>query len=362
MKQWLILILFTICSIPAFAQSALKTKYVVLITLDGMRWQEVFTGADPKLITNKTYVDDTTGLKELFWRSTPEERKKVLMPFFWETINAQGQLYGNRMEGSLVNVTNSHWFSYPGYNEILAGFADDNIDSNDKIPNPNKTVLEFINQQPGFKGKAAAFGSWDVFPFIINEERSGIPVNAGYEIATGTSLTPMEKALNTLQPVIPGHWSTVRMDAFTHYYALEYLKKEEPSLLYISYGETDDFAHDGNYEAYLKSAYRTDQFIKDLWNWVQANKKYKNKTTFVITTDHGRGTEPLDEWRGHGAKIQGADEIWMAVMGPDTPAMSPVKGQFYQNQVAATVAALLGVEYQSDQKAGAVLDNALGKK
>ena len=77
--------------------------------------------------------------------------------------------------------------------------------------------------------------------------------------------------------------------------------------MYVAYGETDDFAHDGKYDAYLQSAYRTDAFIEELWNWVQANETYRDKTTFIITTDHGRGTR--EKWKDHGREVIGADQI-----------------------------------------------------
>ncbi len=357
-----IIFLLTFISHISHAQSENKTENIFLITLDGFRWQEMFTGADPQLIAHPDYVEDSTELKELFWRETAAVRKVTLVPFFTNIIAQKGQLYGNRSEGSKVNLTNKFWFSYPGYNEILTGFSDDRIDSNDKKPNPNQTVLEFVNQQEGFSGKVAAFGSWDVFPYIINEERSGVPVNAGYEIATGSSITPMEEALNTLQPQVPGHWPTVRMDAFTHYYALEYVKKNQPRLLYIAYGETDDFAHDGSYDEYLKAAHRTDNFIRELWEYTQSTEAYRNKTTFIITTDHGRGTEPLDTWRSHGDEITGADEVWLAIIGPDTPAGSvEVKGQYYTNQIAPTVAKFLNVDYLPEKTAGTPLENASEK-
>jgi len=204
---------------------------------------------------------------------------------------------------------------------------------------------------PAFKGKVAAFGSWDVFPFIINEKRSGVPVNAGYERAEG-DINEREKLLNEMQFQIPPEWGSVRFDAFTHHYALEYAKKHTPRVLYVAYGETDDFAHGGHYDSYLKSAWQTDQFIKQLWEWVQSHPQYKDKTTFIITTDHGRGTVPLDTWKGHGDEINGADQIWIAAIGPDTPALGEVKtaGQLYQNQVAGSVAAFLGVAYRSDKK------------
>lgn len=358
----LCIIALILVQIPLWGQR--KTENVFIITFDGLRWQELYTGADSVLINHEKYVGNVSELNARFWRNTPELRRETLMPFFWNTIAKQGQLYGNRKYDNNVNCSNGMWFSYPGYNEILCGFPDDErINSNDKKDNPNVTVLEFLNNKPEFRGKVAAFGSWDVFPYIINEKRSGIPVNAGYETAT-ENLSEREKLLNELQSQIPQEWSSVRFDAFTHHYALEHLKKHQPRVLFISYGETDDFAHGGRYDAYLKSAWQTDQFIKELWEWVQSHPQYKDKTTFIITTDHGRGTVPVDTWRSHGTEINGADQIWMAVIGPDTPATGEVKtaGQLYQNQVARTAAALLGVDYDAKGAGKEIMQAAGGNR
>lgn len=356
MKKIVATLLFSIIASSTYAQN--KTENVFIITLDGFRWQELYSGADKNLIGDKDYVENTNELSALFWRETPYERRETLMPFFWNVIAKEGQLLGNRVLGSKVNCTNSMWFSYPGYNEILTGIADDaRIKSNDKIPNPNETILEFVNKQPSFEGKVAAFGSWDVFPYIINEERSGISVNAGFEKSTDKPLSDREVFLNRLQDEIPSPWGGVRLDAFTHHFALEYMKKHAPKLLYIAYGETDDFAHDGKYDHYLKSAKQTDQFIKEIWEYIQSTPQYKDKTTLIITTDHGRGTEPKNKWKGHGSSISNAGEIWMAAIGPDTPARGEVKsGQYYQNQVAATVAKLLGLDYKLEGAGKSVKD------
>jgi hypothetical protein len=353
MKNILLIILLAV-SVTTFAQKG-KTENIFIITLDGLRWQELFNGADSALITHKDYVKNAEGLTKRFWAPTPLERREKLMPFFWSTIANEGQLYGNRKFGNQVDCTNSMWFSYPGYNEILTGRADDErINSNDKIDNPNVTVLEYLNKQAAFKGKVAAFGSWDVFPFIVNEKRSGIPVNAGYENLKGPSLTEREVLLNELQDALPKFWEGVRMDGFTHYYALEHLKKYKPRVMFIAYGETDDFAHGGKYDEYLKSARQTDEFIRQLWLWTQSQPQYKGKTTFLITTDHGRGTVPLDTWRSHGSKIEGTGQIWLAVLGPDTPPKGEVKEprQYYQNQVAQTAASFLGVRFSNGVSAG----------
>ncbi|WP_438425667.1 alkaline phosphatase family protein [Aquimarina macrocephali] len=350
MKKYIIIIVVFAMHLFAVNGNAQKenSPKVILITLDGLRWQELYTGADSLLITNKTYVNDTTKLKADFWRSEAKDRREALMPFFWKNIASMGQLHGNRNTGSKVNLTNMMWFSYPGYNEILTGVADDkNINSNKKINNPNKTVLEITNNLPNYKGKVAAFGSWDVFPYIVNEDRSGVPVNAGFEAAKGNNLSQREVFLNQLQDQTPSPWSTVRLDVFTHHYTLEYMKKNHPDLVYIAYGETDDFAHDGDYEAYLKAAHNTDGMIKELWEFTQQDSYYKDNTVFIISTDHGRGTEPLDTWKSHGTKIKNAGQVWIVAFGKGITALGEVKNneQLYSNQIAATVAAVMGNEY-----------------
>lgn len=340
-------------------QAQNENTKVILITLDGFRWQELFNGADPLLITNETFVNDTVSLKNNFWRATANERREVLLPFVWSQIADQGQIHGNRNLGSKVDLTNKMWFSYPGYNEILSGKADDiHITSNDKINNPNTTVLEIANRDKRFAGKVAAFGSWDVFPFIVNEERSGVPVNAGFELAKGQNLSEYEKFLNTLQPTIPSPWGSVRFDAFTHHYALEEMKKNHPELVYISYGETDDFAHDGDYEAYLNSAHTTDSFIKNLWQFTQQDPFYKDQTMFVITTDHGRGTEPIETWKSHGDNIHGAGSVWLLLFGKGVSKEGEVAKaeQLYSNQIAPTILKEMGLKIPLNEMPGKTLN------
>jgi hypothetical protein len=333
---------------PATAQQKHKTENVVLITLDGFRWQELFRGADSTFMKQQTFLKDGE-VRKKYWRDDLAERRKALLPFIWSAIGTQGQLYGNRDRGSLMNVTNTMWFSYPGYNELLTGKADDaRINSNDKNYNPNTNVLEFINQQPAYKGKVAAFTSWDCFPYIINNKRSGVFVSSGLVPAKGARLSEKEATLNQLMFAIPNPLGDVRLDAFTFYYALEYVKKNKPRVLYLAFDETDDFAHAGEYAAYLNAARYTDGFIGELWQYLQSDAQYKGKTTLIITCDHGRGPT-TESWKHHGEKTAESDQVWMAVIGPDTPVTGEVAGgsQLYQRQVAKTLAAFLGLEFST---------------
>lgn len=335
-----------------------KTPKVFLITLDGVRWQEVFTGIDTVLM-NTPYTQDKDFLAKTFIGDSIEENRALLMPFFWSTIAKEGQLHGNRNKESKVNLTNAMVFSYPGYNEILTGKADDeNITSNNKIYNQNKTVLELVNSVGDYNGKVAAFGSWDVFPFIINDKRSGVPVNAGYMNAAG-SLNEREHFLNEIQRQAPVIWENVRLDVFTHHFAKEYIKKNHPELLYVSYGETDDFAHAGLFDLYIKSLRNTDALIRDLWQYVQQDPFYKNSTYFIITTDHGRGKgiQENSKWTDHGKDVEGANQTWMAILGPNVKAIGEAKeGQLLTNQIAPTILDLLALKVNSKMMPGRVLN------
>lgn len=350
-KQFVLSVLMVICLLlggwnnNAKAQNSSSTEKVVLVTLDGLRWQELFSGADSLLIGHEDYVSDAASLEEKFWRETPKERREALLPFIWKSVAEIGTIHGNRNYGSKVNLTNGMVFSYPGYNEILTGKADDErINSNDKINNPNVTILEKLNRSTAYKDKVAAFGSWDVFPYIINEQRSGVPVNAGFENAEDENLTDIEQFLNRVQPHTPSPWGSVRLDMFTHNYALEYMKKNHPDIVYIAYGETDDFAHNGNYQAYLNSAHSTDAFLKELWSYTQEDPYYKGTTTFIVTTDHGRGTQPLDTWRSHGSDVEGADQVWLMMYGHQAGKQGEVnrEEQLYSTEVVRKIKAIVG--------------------
>lgn len=329
----------------ANAQQA--TENIVVVTLDGMRWQELFGGADEQLLKNKNYTKDSAGTTKTFWNDTLEIRRKKLFPFVWNVIAREGQIYGNRSLDNKVNNANKYKFSYPGYNEIFTGYPDTAVNSNDKVRNPNTNVLEFINQQAGFKGKVAAFTTWDVFPYILNKWRSGIYVNSDVDSLRFHS--DKLKLINDLQ-FLTTRPIGVRPDVITYLAAREYMKEYRPRALYIAFDETDDFAHGGQYDQYLGSARAEDGMIADLWNFIQSDPLYKNKTTLVITCDHGRGDKLKDNWRHHGRKIEDAGQIWIAAMGPDTKPLGEIKtsGLLYQEQLAATFAALLGLQFTAE--------------
>ncbi|MCA0236843.1 MAG: alkaline phosphatase family protein [Bacteroidetes bacterium] len=324
------------------------SKYLIIITLDGMRWQEVFTGAS-----------DSIWQQGITTTNTPAKDRESLMPFLWKTVAAQGQIYGNRIKGSRVNVTNKMHISYPGYNEIFTGHPDDrHIKLNFKIPNPNQNVLAHIGKNKNFLGRVASFASWDVFPSIFNQKRGGMYINAAFEKVPDAAFVGLNAQLKTVQR----RWgSRVRPDSLTAAFALEYLEQRTPRVLHIGLGETDEYAHEKNYPAYLQAARSNDAVIARIWQFVQSSPVYRNKTTLFITTDHGRGNTS-DTWHKHHGWAKGSDEIWFAVMGPETMPLGEMEGgaPCFQNQFARTFAGFLGLEYGAEEPVGEKIATLFG--
>jgi hypothetical protein len=341
---------------PAVGQTP-RTNRVVLIVTDGFRWQELFRGADPALI-NPEYgqVEDTAAVRKAYLVGNAEANRRALMPFLWEVVARNGQIYGNRDAGSTAVVTNGMKFSYPGYNEMLTGRPDPRIDRNDYGPNPNVTVFEWLAGQPGFTGGVAAFGTWDAFAPIFNRDRAPMTVHAGWDPPFPGSSVPARVLLDSLYATTTRVWSEMPFDSYLQSVVTEYLNTERPLVLYMGFGETDEWAHEGRYDRYLATAHRVDGYIRDLWLALQARPEYVGTTTFIITTDHGRGSG-LKEWRNHGANVEGAEYVWMAVMGPDTPALGERHNvpQVTQSQIAATVAAAVGMDWVAASGAAAPL-------
>jgi len=349
MKGVIWLLLLGLAAVPAAADvPAHKTRTVVLIVSDGLRWQEIFTGAEEALLNEKdggSWVS-TEELRKRYWRPSAEERRAALFPFLWGTVAKHGQLFGNQNLGSVAHVTNGKAFSYPGYNEMSTGYPNDAIDSNEFGPNPNATVFEWLNKFEPFRGRVAIYGTWSVYDNIFNRARSGLVMQTGWTLPSKTHETPRDALLRELYATTTQFDEEDSPNSFLQVPLLDYVKTGKPRVLFVGYGETDNWAHQGRYDLVLDSARRFDHFVEQLWNTMQAMPQYRGTTTFIITTDHGRGSGPT-EWKEHGVEEPGSENIWIGVIGPDTAPLgershvAPVA----QAEIAAMLAAFVGKDY-----------------
>ncbi len=325
-----------------------KTRNVVLIISDGLRPEEMFNGAELDLI-NKSDVGGWYSADELrkrFYDPDPTKARKLLFPFIWGTIATQGQLFGNAAAGSKAQVTNGYDFSYPGYNEMSTGVPDPRINTNEYGPNPNVTVFEWLAGRPGFKDQVSIFGSWETFHDIFNEKRSHLPVRSGANAVDANDHSPRGQLLSSLYQTTTRLEGTDPADSFLDVSVTEYLKSHHPRVMFLGFGETDGWAHSGRYDLVLETAHNFDAYVAALWKQMQSMPEYKDSTTFIISADHGRG-HGLEDWKEHGVDQKGSNNIWIAVIGPDTPPLGERHNveRVTQSQIAATIAALVGEDY-----------------
>lgn len=306
-----------------------RANKLFIITLDGFRWQEVFSGADSALV----FSTGADASRALYWDASKEERRKKLLPFFWNIVALQGEVYGNRHLGSYMNTANPYALSYPGYNELFTGAVDLTLFNNGKAINPNPSVLEQLAGTATYKNKVAAFASWDAFPYILNEEKSKVFINSGFTRLPGTNLSATEAMINAAQAGMEDPKNT-RHDELTFLACKEYIQRQQPSVVFLGFGGTDEAAHQKEYHNYLQQANNADRMIGELWQYLQSLPEYSGKTTFIITTDHGRGAS-AGNWHKHGMMVTGSSQTWMAMLGPAVPAQGERKGghQLYLKDV-----------------------------
>ncbi len=326
-----------------------RTQNVIIMAWDGFRWQEFFGGAQDPLLNSKPAggQSDPEALKKAYGGDSPEKRRETLLPFVWGTIAKEGQIFGDISKNAPARLTNGMKFSYPGYSEMFCGFGDPRIDSNNKINNPNLSVLEFLNAKPAFKDKVAAICTWDVFPSIFRVSESKLPVLSGWHHIQDDPLGERQLRVNEMVDNLPHYWADNTFDLLTFESTRDYIPRHKPRMLFIGLGETDEWAHARRYDLYLDAARNSDRFAGEVWATIQRTPEYKDKTTLILICDHGRGSTPVD-WTDHGKKVEGAEFIWIAIIGPDTPAKGVREGiEVTQSQIAATIAGLLGEDFKS---------------
>ena len=339
--------LFLICF--GCVAASRETRNIILVTADGLRWQDLFSGMDPLLKDAKSAgMEDAKDLRAKLWRETPEERRQALMPFFWSTLAPKGVVLGNLKKGSSVRVTNSLRVSYPGYAEILTGRAqDDAIKGNDAVRNPTPTVLEFLRRKLSLQqSQVALFGSWEMFHLIGEHEPGSIVINAGYRDYDSPHATARMRELSALQYEVLSPWTEERHDYITFEMALEYMRQAHPRVLHVALDETDDWAHDRKYNRVLDAIGYLDRSLGKIWQAVNDSPEYRGKTTLIVTCDHGRGAT-LNDWHSHGEKVPDAAQIWLAIVGPDTPATGEATNtpEAFQRDIAPTILDLMGLNY-----------------
>lgn len=322
---------------------AAQTRHVIFVTIDGVRSEDIFNGADSNLMSRPkdAGIEDTAAFRARWWRETPVERRRAIMPFLWDTLVPAGVIFG---VGDRVRVTNALNFSGPGYTELFTGAARPDVTTNDDRRYAHPTLFEVVARQPGHRGTdVAAFTSWTT-QARLTATRDGVFTSQGPFEALPPALADdgVLARLQVIEARVRHDDRSMRYDAFTHELALTWLRRYNPTLLHIGYGETDVEAHARHYDRYLAMLYETDRMLSELIRAVQDDPELTGRTTVVVTTDHGRGATSRD-WTDHGREVANAARWWFLASGAGVDPRGVIDVPMTQSQVAPTILQLLGL-------------------
>jgi hypothetical protein len=330
---------------------AARTRNVVLVTIDGTRWQEIFRGVDPALAAE----DDLT----------PDEvlSAERLLPNIHRRLIARGIAIGAPGVGAPITASGPAFVSLPGYLELLTG-RPSRCRANDCTAVTAPTLLDEIKARLSLRpGEVAAISSWDRIARAASADDSGVTVSAGRHGGRSRDRLRSAGCARDLLDVAAESGSTpglgdYRADRYTARLALEYLRAERPRFLFVGLGDTDEHAHWHDYRGYLSALSFADRFLGELVTTLDSMGDYGAQTTVLVTADHGRAYG----FSGHGGDAPESGRVFLIAAGGAVPARGPIAAlaERHLADVAPTIRALLDLPPDTTAGAGVALREIVG--
>jgi hypothetical protein len=312
---------------------------VILLTLDGVRWQEVFHGTDPAVDAGKT--------------------ENPVMPSLWRELLPEGVLFGNPGTASGMTVANDSYLSLPAYQSIMAGFPQEDCFSNQCGAIGVETLPERLQKEiSAHRADVVTIASWQTIREAAEHVSGSTWVNTGAEVLEDGGTEPELKELNLRQSADLPPWGDARYDKYTWAHAMRVLKKHRPRFMFISLLDSDEWAHKGDYPKYIDSLKTYDTWIRELSALLEGMGSYGAATTLIVTTDHGRGEGA--NWGPHGAFFPSSRNIWLYGRNRHTRRTHPAaRGGYSHLDIRPTIEALLGLLPRKCHECGQVIRELL---
>ncbi len=345
--KWAFVASAAVATLPATTSFSAEPSNVVLVTLDGVRWQEVFHGIDPGQSTEP---------------NTP------VFPFLSGELSKQGPLYGDVLRGDTVTVANKAQNSLPGYQSIMAGATQPcftNMCGRIKVETLQERLIQDLKLQPE---QVATIASWEKISLAVEHVQGSHFINAGNR---PLKLESNERSLeiNQQQEADTPNWKDARYDKYTFAHAMNYLKSKRPRFLFISLNDSDEWGHKGKYEQYLATLRQHDAWIKELVTTLDELGDYGKQTTLIVTTDHGRGDG--NDWNDHGSGYPGSKSVWIygrspySKTAPKSIRAPAAKQNFSHLDIRPTIEATFGLAPKLDGTTtppGRIIEAIVGPK
>ncbi|MET0792030.1 MAG: alkaline phosphatase family protein [Polyangiaceae bacterium] len=293
---------------------------VVIVTIDGVRWHEVFEGVDPRLAeAHGLPLSGVVGAADL-------------TPNLHRIVATHGAALGAPGHGAPINASGPNFVSLPGYAELLSGRRVTDCKDNLCTSSGRRTLFDdFAAASARDAAQAVAFTSWPDIAKVASERGP---------FAEPTARPP-----------------SFRPDALTADLAIQHLRERAPKFLFLGLGEPDEFGHQNDYAGYLRSLRYADQRIGEIDQILQDLAALGTRTALFVTADHGRA----DSFVEHGAKFPESARVWLVASGSAVHATGFVAAPTPRRlaDLAPTVRQITGLPHDANAAAGTPLDELL---
>jgi hypothetical protein len=307
-------------------------RSVVLVAIDGVRYQEVFLGVDPELAER--------------YQVPVEERLDAahLVPNLHRLMTVEGAAVGAPGAGSPMESSGPNFVSLPGYMEMLTGRPDSGCTDNDCGRVPFPTIADDVAWNR--LGTAAVIASWTGIGRAASAYASGAVVSVGRHDGVGrdafASDPEVARRLHDAEAVqpFPGN-GDYRPDRFTAELAVSYFERQRPGFLFVGLGDTDEYGHQSAYRAYLRALQDADRTIGALYDIVARRNDAGMPSTLFVTTDHGRA----DTFTSHGSEYPESSRVFLIAAGAGIRSRGIVPSEVPRklSDVSQTIRAVVGL-------------------
>ena len=321
---------------------------MILVVLDGVRWQEMFGGVDPVLAATH--------------RAGPVVDARTLLPSLYAALDSRGAAIGAPGRG-LIAASGPNFVSLPGYTEIFG--ADRRAMPGQRVRRSERADdCRRRSRSPPSDSDVAVIASWAPIGRAATRSPSRIVLSAGRQDVAGSRVLRDDPSTREVleegagADPRPGH-DAFRPDRYTAELALRYLAARRPAFLFVGLGEPDEYAHQDDYRGYLASLRAADDFFGRLFAELDGMGERGRRSLVLVTADHGRARD----YRDHGAGLPESARVWLMALGGPVRARGFVQGPFGRRlaDVAPTIRQVVGLPFDDAPGAGTPLIELLGE-
>jgi hypothetical protein len=134
------------------------------------------------------------------------------------------------------------------------------------------------------------------------------------------------------------------------------LNHDKPRIIFVNLADVDEEGHSADWDRYTHSIRRADELVYQMWKDIQASPTYRDKTNFIVFSDHGRHDPEHGDFSHHGCRCEGCMHVPLLMLGPDIKAGQVIDRRTSEYDIQPTFGRMLGIE--TPMAVGRVLDEA----